>query len=161
MTARRAVPFLFLALVAPAFADSKGQVGYPTGFRKWAFVKSMAIVSDKHPLFGAFGGFHQVYANPAALDAFVKSKDFPDGSMIVFDLHEAKDDNGAWVGGDRKLVAVMVKDRAAYKTTGGWGFDAFKGDSQTERTVTDPAKDCFGCHQNQKKNDFVFSAYEP
>ena len=161
MTARTAVPVLFLALVVPALAQQKSAVDYPTGFRKWAHVKSMAIVSDKHPLYAAFGGMHHVYVNPTGLDALVKGKDFPDGSVLVFDLLEAKEDNGAWVEGDRKFVAIMQKDRARWKTTGGWGFEAFKDDSRTERTVTDATGQCFGCHQSQTKNDFVFSAYRP
>ena len=55
----------------------------------------------------------------------------------------------------------MAKDRVRYKPTGGWGFEAFKGDSRTERTVTDAAGQCFGCHQQQKANDFVFSGFRP
>jgi hypothetical protein len=65
------------------------------------------------------------------------------------------------VSGDRKLVAVMEKNRTRFKTTGGWGFEAFKGDSRTERTVTDANAQCFSCHQQQKDNDFVFSGYRP
>jgi len=55
----------------------------------------------------------------------------------------------------------MEKDRARFKATGGWGFEAFKGDSQTERLVTDATAQCFGCHQRQKDNDFAFSGYQP
>jgi len=161
MTARTAVPLLFLAIALPALAQQKSAVDYPTGYRKWAHVKSMAIVSDKHPLFGAFGGIHHVYVNPVGFDALVKGKSFPDGSVLIFDLLEAKEDNGAWVEGDRKLLAVMQKDRARWKTTGGWGFEAFKGDSHTEQTVTDANAQCFGCHQGQPKNDFVFSVFRP
>ena len=40
----------------------------------------------------------------------------------------------------------MRKDRAKYKVTGGWGFEGFKGDSRTERMVTDAKTQCFGCH---------------
>ena len=58
-------------------------------------------------------------------------------------------------------TGVMVKDRQRYKLTGGWGFEAFKGDSRTERTVTDATVQCFGCHQPQKANDFVFSGFRP
>jgi hypothetical protein len=121
----------------------------------------MAIVSDKNPLYASFGGIHHIYANPEALGAFVKGGTFPDGSVIVFDLLEAKDENGAWVEGPRKFVAVMVKNRVQYSETGGWGFEGFKGDSRTERMVTDPKQQCFSCHQSQPKNEFVYSGYRP
>jgi len=160
----RLIPLcLALGLVGAAYAASpeKSSVAYPTGYRKWALVKSMVIYSDKHPLFAEFGGLHHVYANAEAMRALVKGGTFPDGSVLVLDLLEAKDENGAWVEGSRKLVDVMEKDRARFKATGGWGFEAFKGGSQTERTVTDASAQCFSCHQKQKDNDFVFSGYLP
>ena len=163
MTHRVAPLCLALALVGAAYAASpeKSSVAYPTGFRKWPFVKSMVIYSDKHPLFAQFGGLHHVYANAEAMRALVKGGTFPDGNVLVFDLLEAKDENGAWVEGSRKLIGVMEKDRARFKTTGGWGFEGFKGDSQSERLVTDATAQCFGCHQRQKDNDFAFSGYQP
>ena len=163
MTHRVAPLCLALALVGAAYAASpeKSSVAYPTGFRKWPFVKSMVIYSDKHPLFAQFGGLHHVYANAEAMRALVKGGTFPDGSVLVLDLLEAKDENGAYVEGRRKLLGVMEKDRARFKATGGWGFEAFKGDSQMERTVTDATAQCFSCHQQQKDNDFVFSGYLP
>src|SRR2546427_7981714 len=132
----RLIPLcLALGLVGAAYAASpeKSSVAYPTGYRKWALVKSMVIYSDKRPLFAEFGGLHHVYANAEAMRALVKGGTFPDGSVLVLDLHEAKDENGAWVEGSRKLVGVMEKDRARFKATGGGGVEAFKGGSQTER----------------------------
>jgi hypothetical protein len=161
MTARRLAPLaLVLAFVRPVAAESP-KVDYPTGYRQWAHVKSMVIYSDKNPLFGQFGGMHHIYANPDAMKAYTKGGTYPDGSVIVFDLLDAKDENGAWVAGDRKFIGVMQKDRAKYKTTGGWGFEGFKGESRTERMVTDANAQCFACHQAQKDNDFLFSGYRP
>jgi hypothetical protein len=153
---------LLLALtLAPAVHAAEPAVDYPKGYRQWPHVKSMVIYSDKHPLFASFGGMHHIYANADAMRAYTKGGTFADGSVIVFDLLDAKDDGGAWVAGDRKLIGVMVKNRARYKTTGGWGFEAFKGDSQTDRMVTDANAQCLACHQKQKDNDFVFSGYRP
>jgi hypothetical protein len=153
-----AAVLLALALTVPALAGPP-TVDYPTGYRKWAHVKSMVIHSDKNPMFGAFGGIHHIYANPQALGAYVKGGTFPDGSVIVFDLLEAKEEGGAFVEGPRKFIGVMEKNRAQYKSTGGWGFEGFKGDSRTDRMVTDAMAQCFGCHQSQQKNDFVYSGY--
>ena len=161
MTRRLLLLLTVLALGRLAHAGAPTQVEYPAGFRQWAHVKSMVIYSDKHPLFGPFGGFHNVYVNPKGLPAMTKGGSFPDGSVLVFDLLEAREENGAYVEGNRKLIGVMAKDRQRYKPTGGWGFEAFKGDSRTERTVTDAAGQCFGCHQQQKANGFVFSGFHP
>src|SRR2546430_13432175 len=156
----RLIPLcLALGLVGAAYAASpeKSSVAYPTGYRKWALVKSMVIYSDKHPLFAEFGGLHHVYANAEAMRALVKGGTFPDGSVLVLDLHEAKDENGAWVEGSRKLVGVMEKDRARFKATGGVGFEAVKGGRQTERTGTHASAPCFPRHPQAKDKHFMVS----
>jgi cytochrome P460 len=161
MTSRSALLLLAFALGVPrAFAEPP-KIDYPAGYRQWPYVKSMVIYSDKNPLFADFGGMHNVYANAEAMRALTKGGTFPDGSVLVFDLLEAKDESGAYVAGDRKLVAVMQKDRARFKATGGWGFEGFKGDSRSDRIVKDASAECFSCHQKQKDNDFVFSGYRP
>jgi hypothetical protein len=157
---RLSVGFLVLVLVRPALAEAPS-VEYPGGYRQWAHVKSMAIVSDKHALFAQFGGMHHLYANGEAMRAYTKGGTFADGSVIVFDLLEAKESSGAYEAGDRKFIGVMRKDRTKFKATGGWGFEGFKGDSRSERMVTDAKSQCFDCHQKQKDNDFVFSGYRP
>ena len=121
-----------------------------------AAVKGADIVITMLP-----AGKHVLSVWTEILPAMTKGGSFPDGSVLVFDLLEAREENGAYAEGSRKLLGVMVKDRQRYKLTGGWGFEAFKGDSRTERTVTDAAGQCFGCHQQQKANDFVFSGFHP
>jgi hypothetical protein len=41
------------------------------------------------------------------------------------------------------------------------GLRGFKGDSRTERMVTDPQQQCFNCHRSQQKNEFVYCGYRP
>jgi hypothetical protein len=54
----------------------------------------------------------------------------------------------------------MVKDSKRYAATGGWGFEQFRGDSQTDRMVTaENATKCFACHAKQKDHDSVFSEF--
>ena len=161
MVQRLVLPLLGLALAGAAHAESPQSVDYPIGYRQWPHVKSMVIYSEKHPLFGSFGGMHHIYANTEAMRAYTKGGTFPDGSVIVFDLLEAKDEGGSYAPGDRKLIGVMTKNRTRFKETGGWGFEGFKADSRTERMVTDAKGQCFDCHQKQKDNDFVFSGYRP
>ena len=148
---------IVVAAAAIAAAESK-PVAYPAGYRDFTHVKSM-VIQQGHPLFEAFGGIHHIYANPAAVTGY-RTGTFPDGAVIVFDLLEAPSDKGGVTEGPRKVLAVMVKDRAAFKETGGWGFEGFKGNSKTERAVgKNAASACFQCHTSQKDQDFVFSAY--
>jgi len=141
------------------YAADPPVVPFPTGYRSWAHVKSMTI-QQGHPLFDSFGGIHHIYANPKALEGYRKGGAFQNGSIIVFDLLDAKASPGAIEEGPRKVLGVMVKDSSKWKATGGWGFEAFKADSRTERAVGDKAAEaCFNCHAPQVKQDYTFSRW--
>jgi hypothetical protein len=152
------VTALGLAIGAGVAVAATDAVPYPQGYRQWQHVKSMVIQSG-HPLHASFGGIHHLYANEPAMNGYRGGK-FPDGAVIVFDLLEADAADAAIVAGKRKVVGVMHRDTKKYAATGGWGFEAFVGDSRTQRAVADQAASaCFGCHTAQQQQDFVFSRY--
>ena len=144
-----------------ALAADAPDVAYPAGYRAWHHVKSM-VIGPGHGLYDAFGGIHHIYANPQAVKGYAAGK-FPDGAIIVFDLLDVKTGGGATEEGARKVVGVMHKDSARYASTGGWGFEGFKGDSRTDRAVTQKsaATACFNCHEAQRGTDYVFSRTRP
>ncbi|MCC6347090.1 MAG: cytochrome P460 family protein [Nitrospirales bacterium] len=142
---------------AASAETDKAEVKYPEGYRDWTHVKSM-VIRKGHPLYESFGGIHHVYANDKALKAMKAGTPYPDGSVLIFDLFEAKSGNNALVEGPRKVLGVMQKDAKKFGETGGWGFEGFKGDTR-ERAVSDPKGACFTCHEGQKGSDYVFSTY--
>ena len=132
------------------------QVPYPQGYRDWHHVKSM-VIEEGHPLFASFGGIHHLYANDKAMKGY-RGKEFPDGSVIIFDLLEAKRDGNAVTESARKVVGVMHKDSKKFKATGGWGFEGFAAGDPAKRVVGgNAASACFACHQPQKAQDYTFS----
>lgn len=150
-----------VAIAATVAGANDAQVPYPEGYRYWPHVKSM-VIQEGHPLHGSFGGIHHIYANEKAIQAYRSKTGFPDGAVIVFDLLEASAAGNAITEGQRKLVGVMHKDRKLYPATGGWGFEAFAGNSRSKRTVgAKAAEACFGCHAPQKPRDYIFSRYRP
>jgi hypothetical protein len=45
------------------------------------------------------------------------------------------------------MIDVMIKDSARYADLGSWGFEDFKENSKTERTVKDLGKQqYYSCH---------------
>lgn len=131
-------------------------VPFPTGYRDWHHVKSM-VIEEGHPLYGAFGGIHHIYANEEALEGY-RGQSFPDGAVIVFDLLSAVHDGNAVTEGERKVVGVMHKHAERFAATGGWGFEAFAGGEPASRVVGEnAAAACFACHQPQKSQDYTFS----
>jgi hypothetical protein len=151
-----------LAALTFAQVPAGSAIQFPAGYRNWTHVKSMVIHDKSHPLFDAFGGIHHVYVNERGVQALhQENPHYPDGSIFVFDLLEARLDGGAYVEGDRKVLAVMVKDSRKYAATGGWGFEAFAGGDPTQRVVKDAATECFQCHASQQASDYVFSKWRP
>jgi hypothetical protein len=143
------------------FAEDKAvPVPYPKGYRNWTHIKSMVIYDKKHPLYGAFGGIHHIYANPAATKAIKTKKPFPDGSVIVFDLLENTEASGAYSEGKRKFVGVMYRDAKKYAFSEGWGWQVFEGNGQTPSLKTaGEQKACSVCHLEVKANSFVFTEW--
>jgi hypothetical protein len=139
-------------------AKPNDAVSYPTGYRQWVHVKS-AYIGPQSPAFADNGGLHHIYANEKAMEGY-RSGRFSDGSVIVADFLENQESAGVATEGKRRRIDVMVKDSGRFAETGGWGFEQFKGDSQTDRMVTAQiATKCFSCHMKQKDHDSVFSTY--
>lgn len=135
------------------------QVPYPDGYRDWTHAKSM-VIQPGHPLQNPFQGIHHIYVNDAAKKG-LNSGRYADGAVFVFDLLNYDDNDQALQEGSRKLIGVMHKDHKAYANTGGWGFEAFGGDSNTERVVQDGGSGCFSCHLQVKDKNYVFTEYRP
>ncbi len=132
----------------------------PSGWRNWTHITTGVIYSDKHPLFGAFGGVHHIYANAPAAQVYRQNGNrYPDGSQIVFVLYEAKDESGMYVAGKKKVTALMVKDSKRYAKSGGWGWQAWGADGKP--LVTDPVGQCQGCHASSPNRDLVISRWNP
>ena len=144
---------------APVISQSPTEsVAYPEGYRAWAHVRS-AIITPQSPAHKRFGGIHHIYANDKAMEGYTKGE-FPDGAIFIFDLLETQESQGVISEGQRQALDVMQKDSKRFAATGGWGFEEFKGDSKTERTVGALAtSECFQCHEKKQKQGFVFSEY--
>jgi hypothetical protein len=160
---RRAILLIFALTMIMAWgfsfrAMTNDTIPYPAGYRHWTHVKS-ALIGPKSPAFESFGGLHHIYANEKAMEGYRTGR-FPDGSVIVFDLLETRENAGVTTEGPRLRVGVMVKESKRYAETGGWGYESFQGDSQTERRLTAESRiACFKCHEQQKDRDFVFSEF--
>jgi len=132
-------------------------VAYPEDYRSWTHVKSMVINAD-HGLADPFEGIHHVYANDKALDGLIGGT-YRDGAVLVFDLLSQEVGGGAIQEGERKFIGVMQFNAKEYGHTGGWGFEAFAGNSTTQRVVDDGGISCFGCHVAVKDAGYVFTQY--
>jgi hypothetical protein len=139
--------------------DDAAAVPYPEGYRNWTHVRSAAI-GPAHKSFDRMGGFQHIYANEQALAGY-RTRQFPEGSVVVVDWFEMREQDGAFAEGPRRQVDVMVKDAKRYAATGGWGFQRFVKDSKTELAAAPTPQQCFACHDGLKKDGLVLSQYRP
>lgn len=128
---------------------------YPDDFRRWVHVGTGVILPGGQ-MPESEQGMHHIFANQKAVDGY-SSGDFADGSIIVYELREAQQQNGVIFEGDRRRVDVMIKDSSLYKNTGGWRFERFLGNDQTQDAVHDSGISCFECHSKANTHGFVFS----
>jgi hypothetical protein len=160
---------VFLALAAVCvtawslslWAMPNDEIPYPTGYRQWTHVKS-TIIGPESSLYQQIGGIQHIYANGKGMEGYRTGR-FPEGSILIYDFLKTENDAGQpgiIREGPRRFTSVMVKDSKRYAATGGWGFEEFRGDSQTDRMIgADASAKCYGCHTSQKERDFVFSSY--
>ena len=158
MKFNRQILILVSVFFTAGLAQAGTKVPYPDGFRYLTHIKTMVLYKG-HTLANPFMGIHQVYGNKKAVKG-VKTGNFADGSVLVFDLHSFQTKNKASTEGKRILVGVMQKDSQRYRKTGGWGFEGFKGNSHNARLVNDNGKSCFDCHLSQKNHGYVFSHWQ-
>jgi len=143
-----------LVIAAASASAQDGAVAYPDGYRNWFHVTSRVNLTGSEPESAV--GFHHIYANEKAR-AGLDSGQFEDGAVFVLDRFKYNEGEDKTLNeGDRRVLAVMLKDAAKFKGTGGWGFEGFKGGDASQRVVKD-GQACFVCHIPFEKQGFVIS----
>ncbi|MGJ7902597.1 cytochrome P460 family protein [Lysobacter sp. 1R34A] len=141
-----------------ATAPDPHALPFPVGYSRWTHIKS-GLITSGHAAYPRFGGLHHIYANAIALDGY-RSGRFADGSVLVYDLFETRDNGDATIDqGTRRHIDVMVKDSARFAATGGWGYAEFAAGERRDRLRTAQRDGCAACHASQKDNDQVFSRW--
>lgn len=150
-----------IALLATAAVLSLGalwaeSIVYPSNFRRWVHVGTGVVLPDADTKLLSEEGIHDIFANREAVKGYA-SGDFPDGSIIVYELREGKPKSGVIVEGERERVDVMIRNSRFYKSTGGWRFERFWASDQTHNALQDSGTMCFACHSKAQAHGFVFS----
>jgi hypothetical protein len=108
---------------------------------------------------------HNVYASPGAIEAYRKSKTFPDGTVLVKEVYDTQttDMTTGTVSHADKLKGwfVMVKDsRNSHPGNplwgDGWGWSWFDAGNPNRTTSTDYKSDCLGCHTPAQATDWIY-----
>lgn len=144
------------AIIPLSILNATDSVQFPDNFRRWVHVGTGVVLPGANPQLMSEEGMHHIFANEKAVAGY-SSGDFPDGSIIVYELRATQQKNGVIFEGERKRVDVVIKDAGLYKDTGGWRFERFWGTDQEQNAIHDSGTSCFQCHSKASAHGFIFS----
>lgn len=151
-----------------------GQLELPKDFHHWTFLGSPLTPNGLNGGKANFPEFHNVYVQPAALEAYRRTGEFPEGTILLKELQLTRpggnaDGSGQEVSGrgyfpgELHGVDISVKDSSRFRQTNGWGFFNF-GHHAPPYEATASAKDkedCAGCHAANGTKMVFSKFYEP
>ncbi len=164
-----------LALMATASVASaadlptytpENQMNLPVNYREWVFLTASVDLNYDEPIPGAaLLGRHSmldnVFVNPEAYQAFMKTGTWPDKTIMVKENRMAESAGSISKAG-KYQGAVMsmelhVKDEA--KFPGKWAF--FVSDGKAPGKIMPQTASCFTCHGDHGAVDTTFVQFYP
>ncbi|MBV9122496.1 MAG: cytochrome P460 family protein [Planctomycetes bacterium] len=164
---------------APEY-DGSGNLKLPTDFRTWVFVGSnlglqyRKDVAETTPREqnrqkgSPIGFFHNVYINPEAYDQYSQTGKFPDQTVLVMDVYQAKERepqgivSGGYFPGEQQAIEVAVKN--SHRPDGSktdWAYYAFPNPTKPAPAKAFPDADCYQCHRQHASDDNVWVQFYP
>ncbi|HUK87976.1 MAG TPA: cytochrome P460 family protein [Terriglobales bacterium] len=154
---------------APAAAPNSpvytadGRMVFPARYREWVFLSSGidmtygpgAGMADHHM-------FDNVFVNPEAYQAFLKTGTWPDKTVFVLEVRGAESKGsinsaGHYQGSEVMGMEVHVKDEARFP--GKWAFFGFR--DATTGGLFPPDAACYSCHRDHGAVDTTFVQFYP
>jgi Cytochrome P460 len=141
---------------------SDGQLHLPADYREWVFLSSGFDMSYNPAMQMGHHMFDNVFVNPDAWRAFVKSGTWPDKTVLVLEARGAEDKGSINQKGNFQGAAIMglevhMKDQARF--AGKWAFFGFSG-GQTAKMIP-LTENCYSCHRDHGAVDTTFVQFYP
>ena len=158
-----------------AMFDSDGKMKLPTGYRAWVFVGAPLTPNGLNNGKANFPEYHNVYVEKKNVDVYLKTGEFPEGTVIVKELTRVldpkfpdgsrKEPSGrGYFNGELNGIDVSVKDSKRFAETNGWGYFTFGHHPLPyDKTAAEkPAAECAGCHlANVADTDMTWIQFYP
>ncbi len=147
---------------SPRFT-SNGRLELPEHYRDWVYLSSGFDMSynpaarqntDHHT-------FDNVFVNPDAYQAFVKTGTWPDKTTLVLEIRGAEgkgsiNQKGSYQG---RIMGLEVHVKDSGRFPGRWAFFGFN-DEKAARMIPVSA-DCYSCHASHGAVDTTFVQFYP
>src|SRR5262249_48559838 len=138
-----------------------GELIRPERVDQWVFVGASIGLSyaDASRTDGP-GMFHNVFITPTAYEAFVRTRTFPEGTMLAMTMYEPGEkvapSRHGFFEGPRVGMEGAVKDSARFR--GRWAYFDF-GAGRSSARASGPS--CQACHAKHAATDNVFTQFYP
>jgi len=156
-----ALPAQTAAEAAPAYA-ANGDLLPVGNYREWIYLTSGVDMSYS-PKPADMTMFDNVFVNPAAYRSFLATGTWPDKTVLVLEVREAKskgsiNQHGHFQGTQLMGFEVHVKDEKRFP--GGWAFFDFDSPEKSGTLIPQGAP-CYSCHAAHAAVDTTFVQFYP
>lgn len=148
---------------APAYTAS-GDLLPPANYREWIYLTSGIDMSySPKPEMRDHSMFDNVFVNPAAYRSFLATGTWPDKTILVLEVREARskgsiNQTGHFQGTDLMDFEVHVRDEARFP--GKWAFFSFDSPRGNGTPIPQGAP-CYTCHSAHAAVDTTFVQFYP
>jgi hypothetical protein len=148
----------------PAYT-ADGELKPPTDFYQWVFLTSdLGMSYNEDGSMSEQPPFSNVFVNPAAYRAFLKTGTWPDQTQFVKEFRGSAtqgsiNHHGFYQHGAPISVLVHVKDSKRFK--GGWAFFSFDGTSPEAAKQIPTDEECYSCHEAHGAVNTTFVQFYP
>ncbi|MGB6975605.1 MAG: cytochrome P460 family protein [Terracidiphilus sp.] len=156
-----ALPVKAAGIAGPDYAVN-GDLLPPTHYRDWIYLTSGINMSySAKP--ADMPMFDNVFVNPEAYRSFLSTGTWPDKTMLVLEIREAKSKGsinkyGHFQGVQLMGMEVHVKDEARFP--GKWAFFSFDSPASNGTLIPSGAP-CYSCHAAHGAVDTTFVQFYP
>lgn len=142
--------------------DENGNIHLPNNYRQnWGHMGSWTVLDESAP----GNGFHDVYTQHDAIEAYLEKGHFPDGSVLIKEVRKIESGlqttgHAQWAG-DLKITFVMIKDEKGRFPDNkhwkeGWGWALFDAQNPLTNVSQGFEQSCYACHAPAKQTDWVY-----
>lgn len=156
-------------------SDGKLKLIDPHTFRRWVFVGAPLTPNGLNNGKANFPEYHHVYIEQKNVDAYLKTGEFPEGTVIVKELtrvlnptfpdgSRTEPSGRGYFNGEYNGIDVTVKDSKRFAKTNNWGFFTFGHHPlpYAEAATEAPSTECAFCHQAYvAKTDMTWVQFYP
>jgi hypothetical protein len=145
---------------APEYT-SDGQLRLPENYREWVYLTTGFDMSYNPAMRMGHHMFDNVFVNPEAYHAFLKTGTWPDKTVFVLEARGAQNvgsiNKAGNYQGEVMAIETHVKDEARFP--GKWAFFPFDGETTAKMIPT--SADCYSCHAQHGAVDTTFVQFYP